>query len=126
MGRFHRLAMSQSAFIGLAILTARSILAQAPGYATIYSFKGGADGLSPHAGVTLGPNGTLFGTTYEGGSGSLGTVFELLPSSSGWRKVVLHSFSGSDGSLPATNWPLVRLALYTEQLWREGPVITVA
>jgi uncharacterized repeat protein (TIGR03803 family) len=33
----------------------------------LYSFRGGTDGYFPYAGVTAGPHGTLFGTTYYGG-----------------------------------------------------------
>jgi uncharacterized repeat protein (TIGR03803 family) len=44
----------------------------------IYSFKGGTDGQYPYDGL-LNVNGTLFGTTYQGGAGGFGTVFKLLP-----------------------------------------------
>ena len=53
--------------IALAILTAHRSAAQASSFATIYSFKGGADGSSP-SGVTFGENGALYGTTYTGGN----------------------------------------------------------
>jgi len=51
------------------------------------------DGLDPLAGVIFGPNGSLLGTTYEGGSCGhaftdfCGTVFELAPQSGGsWKE----------------------------------------
>ncbi len=44
----------------------------------IYSFKGGADGEYPYAGLTP-LNGTLYSTTYQGGSNGFGTVFKLKP-----------------------------------------------
>src|SRR5437867_3786464 len=88
--------------LALALLTMQDAMGQAPAYNTIYSFKGGPDGVSPHAGLTLGKNGKLFGTTYTGGTGTFGTVFELVPATGGsWTKAVLHNFSGPDGSLPA-------------------------
>ncbi len=45
---------------------------------TLASFNS-ADGLSPYGGLTLGPAGSLYGTTYQGGAGGAGTVFELTP-----------------------------------------------
>jgi len=90
--------------VALALFTTGAVSGQSPVYATLYSFKGGADGLSPHAGVVLGENGGLYGTTYEGGTGTLGTAFLLVPSTGGsWDKAVLHNFSGPDGSLPAAS-----------------------
>ena len=46
----------------------------------LHSFHAGDDGAFPLAGVTLGPNGTLYGTTTAaGGQGRYGTVFALQP-----------------------------------------------
>ena len=39
----------------------------------------GADGNEPYAGVTLGGDGTLYGTTWFGGASNQGTVFSLVP-----------------------------------------------
>ena len=44
----------------------------------LYSFTDGADGLEPD-GLTIGPDGTLYGTTEIGGTGARGTVFALTP-----------------------------------------------
>jgi len=65
------------------------------------------DGTTPTAGVTLGPDGTLVGTTYEGGftggncgSVGCGTVFGLAPPSSPggqWGYRVLYSFGAVPG-----------------------------
>jgi len=38
----------------------------------LYSFQGDNDGASPYAGVTLAPNGILYGTTQDGGGGGCG------------------------------------------------------
>ena len=61
---------------------------------------GGTDGAYPYA-LTLGPDGSLYGTTQAGASGG-GTVYRLTPSSGGWTETVLHRFlpGGSDGSAP--------------------------
>jgi uncharacterized repeat protein (TIGR03803 family) len=44
----------------------------------LHSFTGGADGGNPN-GLTLGPDGTLYGTNNEGGANGVGTVFALTP-----------------------------------------------
>src|SRR5215469_6151792 len=49
----------------------------------LYTFSGGSDGAVPWARVVFGPNGTLYGTTYAGGSGACsggcGTIFNVRP-----------------------------------------------
>jgi uncharacterized repeat protein (TIGR03803 family) len=62
----------------------------------------GEDGIGPEAGLTLGANGDLYGTTFQGGKNGGGTVFELSPKTSGgWKETVLHNFGkGSDGRWP--------------------------
>jgi uncharacterized repeat protein (TIGR03803 family) len=53
-----------------------------------------ADGARPNAGVTLDPsgNGVIYGTTLFGGKHEHGTVFELVPSGSGYEESVIYSF----------------------------------
>lgn len=73
----------------------------------LYEFTGGVDGANPLAGV-VDLNGVLYGTTLNGGSEQLGTVYELRPPPTAckavlcyWGETVLHSFAGSpDGSGP--------------------------
>jgi uncharacterized repeat protein (TIGR03803 family) len=64
----------------------------------------GTDGFYPEAGVVVGANGVLYGTTYEGGTDNYGTVFSLTPPASpggAWTETILHSFAGgSDGANP--------------------------
>ncbi len=44
------------------------------------SYESGNDGAEPYAGVTIGPDDALYGTTTSGGDASgLGTVFEMTP-----------------------------------------------
>ena len=45
---------------------------------TLYDFAGGSDGCNPSGGVTLGPNGYLYGTTQGCGAG-YGVVWEIAP-----------------------------------------------
>jgi uncharacterized repeat protein (TIGR03803 family) len=75
----------------------------------LYSFMGGSDGANPRAGL-LNVGGTLYGTTTNGGSSNLGTVFEIAMSG---KERVLHSFaSGSDGANPHAGLVDVGGALY--------------
>lgn len=57
--------------------------------------KSTTDGVAPMGGVVQSRNGALFGVTFSGGSGDLGTVYEL--KSSG-KEVILHSFASADRS----------------------------
>ena len=69
------------------------------GYEVVRQFSNsGGDGSGPQGGLTVADNGTLFGTTRNGGSNSLGAVYRLMPDGSGYS--VLHSFSGLDGKAP--------------------------
>ncbi len=64
----------------------------------LYRFTGGADGSTPVAGLLRDATGSLYGTTYLGGSNNAGTVFELDATG---RETVLYTFTGgSDGALP--------------------------
>lgn len=67
----------------------------------LYSFMGGSDGANPFAKVTQDASGNLYGTTYNGGTSTLGTVFKLTPAG---IESVLYSFcllgSCSDGMEP--------------------------
>jgi hypothetical protein len=104
------LTAQAAVLIALAIFTAREGAAQASGYATLYSFKGGSDGASPE-GVILGKSGALYGTTLYGGANTCqtemsfylcGTVFELAPAEEvPWIKTMLYSFNGARGALPS-------------------------
>jgi uncharacterized repeat protein (TIGR03803 family) len=83
-------------------------------FTTLHQFAGGDDGDNPASGVTLGPDGSLYGTTAYGGGGcnwapGCGTVFQLTqpagqpgPLAGYWNKNILHRFSGgdNDGNYP--------------------------
>jgi len=72
----------------------------------LYRFNGASDGSVP-LGVVFDNKGSLYGTTFNGGSSTCqsecGTAFRLtrLASHKGWKETVLYAFSGgSDGDLP--------------------------
>lgn len=76
----------------------------------IYSFTSHRDGLFPGAGVVIGKDGVLYGTTRDGGDRSscpeepgCGVVFELSQSQYSdreWSEQVLHRFALTDGWRP--------------------------
>jgi uncharacterized repeat protein (TIGR03803 family) len=73
------------------------------GYAesVLHAFDG-SDGQFPNAQLLRSKNGTLYSTTWYGGSTGNGTVFSLNPAGSGWAESLLYSFHGTtDGSAPA-------------------------
>src|SRR5262249_39586564 len=46
-------------------------------YTKLYDFTGGTDGKIPLSGLTQTPDGSIYGTTNQGGAADLGTVFKL-------------------------------------------------
>lgn len=73
--------------------------AAAPGQKVLYAFQGGSDGAYSVSGLIFDASGNLYGTTAGGGMAGAGTVFELMPVSSGWSEVQLYSFQGGiDGN----------------------------
>jgi uncharacterized repeat protein (TIGR03803 family) len=60
----------------------------------LYRFSGGHDGSGPEAALTLGNDGSFYGTTYSGGMYSHGTIFKLtLPG----IESVVYSFGSNSG-----------------------------
>ncbi len=67
----------------------------------LYTFTGGPDGAYPTGGVTVGPNGGVYGAISTAGSYNYGNVFELAESHGAWKVIELHQFTGgNDGSYP--------------------------
>jgi uncharacterized repeat protein (TIGR03803 family) len=65
-------------------------------YQVLYSFANKRDGANPEASL-INVNGTLYGTTSEGGTYGKGTIFSI--STTGTERV-LYSFKGPDGARP--------------------------
>jgi uncharacterized repeat protein (TIGR03803 family) len=85
------------------------------GFTTLYTFTGGSDGGWPRRAPLILSGNTLYGTTYEGGSGrgssGKGTVFAVNTNGTGFT--VLHSFFGSsDGANPFAGLTLSGNTLY--------------
>jgi uncharacterized repeat protein (TIGR03803 family) len=78
----------------------------------LHQFTGGADGEFPQS-LAWGPDGALYGATFEGGSADCesagcGTIYRLAPpaeAGGAWTESILYSFTGTDGAIP--NSPLV-------------------
>jgi uncharacterized repeat protein (TIGR03803 family) len=94
--------------IALAMVVPETAFAQT--FSMIYQFPGGPLGASPWAGMVMGRDGNLYGTTFTGGAGpcpgyfggptGCGTVFRFNPSTG--RYTVLYQFTGgTDGGSPA-------------------------
>jgi uncharacterized repeat protein (TIGR03803 family) len=70
----------------------------------LYSFSGNGDGRHPDAGVTLGKNGALYGTTFwdDDNGCDCGTAFQLTRNQNGtWTFTGIHRFTGGrEGSNP--------------------------
>ncbi|MBV9720175.1 MAG: hypothetical protein JOZ77_12720 [Candidatus Eremiobacteraeota bacterium] len=81
----------------------------------LYAFRGGTDGEAPTAGL-IDMNGTLYGTTYQGGQsgsdcgGSCGTVYQISPA--GAEKVIYRFADGTDGAAPQAELIAVNGVLY--------------
>jgi uncharacterized repeat protein (TIGR03803 family) len=78
----------------------------------LHKFAGGpGDGSAPSAGL-VNVNGTLFGTTWQGGANRIGTVYSVRTSGT---EAVVYSFKGSpsDGAYPAASLINLNGALYS-------------
>jgi uncharacterized repeat protein (TIGR03803 family) len=97
---------------GSALMLARSIEPPARrhlSFELLYHFKGDPDGDEPYAGLIL-VNGTLYGTTFHGGTLGAGTVFAITKAG---KETVLHSFGGpGDGKYPDAGLVNVNGTLY--------------
>lgn len=93
--------------VAIAIL-AMSAKSAAQTFQVLHSFGGPGDGFSPEwAGVTFDTRGNLYGTTFDGGTGSCdltfgcGTIYQMTPDSDGtWTETVIHNFGLNDVSSP--------------------------
>jgi uncharacterized repeat protein (TIGR03803 family) len=79
----------------------------------LYRFAGGSDGAYPIGKLLFDQSGDIYGTTADYLLfTSLGTVFEMTPSGSGWTKSIVERFDGSDGQYPVAGMILQSGNLY--------------
>ena len=82
-------ALTLAVALGLGVVSTHSAQAQTYKEHTLYSFTG--DGGNPNAGLIFDAQGNLYGTTYNGGASSNGTVFKLTKSG---KEALIYSFTG--------------------------------
>src|ERR1700676_1594716 len=96
MGRIHAGMFALAVIVGLASASTRLAMAQT--LTVLHSFSGNPDGSTPYGGFARDSSGNLYGTTAQGGTYNLGTVFKT---TSTGTTTVLHNFTGNpDGSTP--------------------------
>lgn len=94
--------------LSLALAAAQS---SAQTYTILHSFGTNVMGLFPHAPLVQGPDGSLYGTTLEGGRfDNLGQVFKVNADGSGYT--VLKDFTGIDGANPEAGLVMLGTTLY--------------
>jgi uncharacterized repeat protein (TIGR03803 family) len=91
-------------FQGSSVISRGSVFRMAPdgsGFTQLHNFTDTPDGDEPRAGLILGADGMLYGTTIQGGSAGYGTVFRIAPDGTGFA--LLHSFTrtATDGGYPS-------------------------
>jgi uncharacterized repeat protein (TIGR03803 family) len=94
-----RLTITMAAAILLAALTTSPAAAQT--YTTLHNFTEGEDGGYPWAGITVGPNGDLYGAVEAAGQYDRGLIYRMQHAAGGWVFVPLYSFQlAPDGNIP--------------------------
>ena len=63
-----------------------------------FNFDGGSYGNGPVGGLTLAPNGKLYGTAEQGGANGVGVLFSIDPATNIYTKV--YDFNGTNGIYP--------------------------
>jgi uncharacterized repeat protein (TIGR03803 family) len=80
----------------------------------------GSGGYLPTS-LLVGNDGSLYGTTYDGGDFGDGSVFQLVSTARGWIENVIYSFNGvSDGWIPSNLFQDIYGNFYGEFIARGG------
>jgi uncharacterized repeat protein (TIGR03803 family) len=90
----------------------------------LHSFTGGRDGANPVAGLIRDTAGNLYGAAQFGGAYGDGVVFQLTPTSTGWREKVLHTFAEQPGLQPVGGLTLDKAGNLYGSTTRCGPSYT--
>jgi len=98
MPNTHRFCLSPLFLLSLALTLVPALL-QAQTFTDIHDFDCSVEGCSPQAPQVLvqGRDGNLYGTTNEGGTSGMGTIFKITPAG---VLTTLYNFSGADGWNP--------------------------
>ena len=104
IGIFETGRRAAAAGLALAIMLVLALGAteavQAQTFQVIHNFTGGVDGQEPNFGLTIDAAGNLYGTTFEGDTGT-GTAYKLVHRSTGWALTPLYVFTiASKGVIP--------------------------
>jgi uncharacterized repeat protein (TIGR03803 family) len=68
----------------------------------LHDFTGNPDGWGPGYGDLIwDAMGNIYGTTSDGGTSDLGTVYQMTKSGNNWMEAPIYSFTGPDGAQPA-------------------------
>jgi uncharacterized repeat protein (TIGR03803 family) len=63
----------------------------------LWNFTGGDDGKFPYSGPIEGTDGNFYGTTYQGGTNTVGTIYQLTPSG---ELTTIYQFDAIRGAFP--------------------------
>jgi uncharacterized repeat protein (TIGR03803 family) len=63
----------------------------------LWNFTGGNDGEFPYSGPIEGADGNFYGTTYQGGTNTVGTIYQLTPSG---KLTTIYQFDAIHGAFP--------------------------
>jgi len=95
--------------LSITLVLSLSTVASSQTFSVIHNFTGEAGGAIPYAGVLIGHDGNLYGTTAAGGRGTCssddfgagcGTVYELNPSNESFTTLWQFAGGASDGATP--------------------------
>ena len=88
------------------IATGTRVSAQQEKVLHSFSNTSGRDGFTPMSGLVFDKAGNLYGTTCQGGTYNMGTVYQMAPKAGGaWGERVIHNFESSagDGGCPSSS-----------------------
>jgi uncharacterized repeat protein (TIGR03803 family) len=113
-----RFFMSASFAFGIALQT--GTVNAAPSFSSVFSFDG-LNGSNPNGKVLFDTQGNLYGTTYNGGTNGVGTIFKLTAGPGGFTESVLFNFGGLNGAHPTAGLVMdANGALYGTASTRSG------
>jgi uncharacterized repeat protein (TIGR03803 family) len=96
-----QLSFAKVACVALAFFAASAVSSHGQGFSTLVTFDGSNGELPYFASLVQNTNGNIYGTTYQGGANSLGTIYQITPQGEFSTFYNFCSQSGcSDGVIP--------------------------